>query len=80
MKNFVTFSSRAAAREFIEGNNIHKQWRKFSATEYRDEDESLKIIRRRNGYAIKRVSDWMDNPIMICAGAEYGALAWYIDR
>nr|DAV37602.1 MAG TPA: hypothetical protein [Caudoviricetes sp.] len=61
-------------------NNIHKQWRKISAAEYRDEDESIKIIRRRNGYAIKRISDWADNPIMICAGAENGGLTWYIDR
>lgn len=79
-KEYKTFSSRAAAREFIEANNIHSQWRKINAAEYRDEDESLKIIRRRNGYAIKRVSDWADNPIMLCAGAEYGGLTWYIDR
>lgn len=79
-KEYKTFSTRAAARKFIESNNLHNQWRKINATEYRDEDESIKIIRRRNGYAIKRVSDWADNPIMICAGAEYGGLTWYIDR
>lgn len=56
-KEHKTFSSRAYAREFIEGNNIHSQWRKISAAEYRNEDESIKIIRRRNGYAIKRISD-----------------------
>lgn len=79
-KEYKTFSSPKAAREFIEANNCHNQWRKISATEYRDEDESIKIIRRRNGYAIKRISDWADNPIMICAGAENGGLTWYIDR
>lgn len=79
-KEYKTFASRAAARKFIESNNLHNQWRKINAAEYRDEDESLKIVRRRNGYAIKRVSDWANNPIMICAGVEYGGLTWYIDR
>lgn len=80
-KEHKTFLTRASAREFIEGNNINSQWRKISAAEYRDEDESIKIIRRRrNDYIIKRVSDWADNPVMICAGAEYGGLTWYIDR
>lgn len=27
-KEYKTFLSRAAASEFIEGNNIHSQWRK----------------------------------------------------
>lgn len=79
-KEYKTFSSRKAAREFIETNNIHNQWRKINAAEYRDDDESIKIVRRCNGYVIKRVSDWADNPVMICAGAEYGGLTWYIDR
>ena len=79
-KEYKTFSSRASAREFIEGNNLHNQWIKISAAEYRGGEESLKIIRRRDGYVIKRISDWVVNPIMICAGAENGGLTWYIDR
>lgn len=78
MKIFVTFKTRKDARAIIESRD-YGYWHKISATEYRGIEESLKIVRRRGGYALKCVNDWAGAPDQICTSTGVDCLVWCKD-